>query len=121
MPSSASDLEITPLVPGEAIGAFTCGDGALDDFLTTDAHRLQQNHAVKTYLARRVETGAEVLGFVSLMTDPLCLGSEFVHRPCIKRKPRSSRTRVFLEREKGFVVERSEPRAPQGAPPSTEG
>lgn len=56
MPSSASDLEITPLVPGEAIAAFTCGDADLDDFLATDAHRLQQNHAVKTYLARRDAT-----------------------------------------------------------------
>jgi ribosomal protein S18 acetylase RimI-like enzyme len=73
MPSPASDLEIIPLVPGEGLGAFTCGDADLDDFLATDAYRLQEHHAVRTYLARRVETGAEVLGFVSLMTDAVKL------------------------------------------------
>jgi ribosomal protein S18 acetylase RimI-like enzyme len=73
MPSPASDLEITPLTPGEDIGAFTCGDADIDDFLATDAHRLQRHHAVSTYLARRVATGADVLGFVSLMTDAVKL------------------------------------------------
>lgn len=71
-----SDLEITPLVPGEATHSFSCGDPDLDDFFANDAHRLQRSHTVQTYLARHVETGAKILGFVSLMTDAVRLQTQ---------------------------------------------
>jgi GNAT superfamily N-acetyltransferase len=69
----ASEIEILPLGSGESASPFTCGDADLDDFLAHDAERLQQSHAVQTYLARCVETGPKVLGFVSLMTDAVKL------------------------------------------------
>ena len=61
-------LEIRP-VDGqdtETARGFSCGDDDLDDFLRTDAVRLQAQNVVRTYVALYE---GEIVGYVALLTD----------------------------------------------------
>jgi ribosomal protein S18 acetylase RimI-like enzyme len=72
------DLEILPLTAADALNLeeFSCDDDDLNDFVRTDALRLQNEHATQCYLARRESTGARVLGYVALLTDAVLLESK---------------------------------------------
>jgi ribosomal protein S18 acetylase RimI-like enzyme len=54
----------------EDLGAFRSGDADLDDFLRTDALRLQAAGTARTYLAR--DQGV-LVGFVSVLSDSVIL------------------------------------------------
>jgi GNAT superfamily N-acetyltransferase len=65
-------LVIRALVPSDAdaLASFTCGDDDLDDFLRTEALRIQELNVVRTFLG--VYEG-EVVGFASILTDAVVL------------------------------------------------
>jgi hypothetical protein len=78
-PLDLSLLEVRLLEPGDAAAAaaFTCGDAEpspedadLDDFLRSDALRLQEAHIVRTFVALYDE---KLVGFISLMSDAIVL------------------------------------------------
>ena len=52
--------------------AFSCGDDDLDDFLRSDAWRLQQQRVATSYLAFSAD-GREVLGYVTILADGINL------------------------------------------------
>jgi ribosomal protein S18 acetylase RimI-like enzyme len=75
-----SHLEILRLEPEDVVRAteFSCGtsdeDEDLNDFLRSDALRLQARNIVTTFVAYYGEVGAGVLiGYVSLLTDTIKL------------------------------------------------
>lgn len=61
------EIEITSF-SNEAVAqaGFACGDADLDDFLRSDAGRLEERGVVRTYLAWRED---ELVGYVSLIAD----------------------------------------------------
>jgi ribosomal protein S18 acetylase RimI-like enzyme len=61
-------LEIRPLAAADAEAArgFSCGDEDLDDFLRTDAIRLQEQNVVRSFSA--VYEG-DLVGYVALLVD----------------------------------------------------
>jgi ribosomal protein S18 acetylase RimI-like enzyme len=65
-------LEIRPLDEAYLASTekFSCGDEDLDDFLRTDALRLQRHNIVRTFVAFY---DAVLVGFVSLMNDAIVL------------------------------------------------
>lgn len=68
-------LKIRPLVPdedAEAVTAFSCGDDDLDDFLRTDASRLQDQSVVRTFVAFYE---GHLVGYVALLADAITLKS----------------------------------------------
>ena len=73
-PVNPVPLTIRPLAREdvEAAVAFSCGDDDLDDFLRTDAMRLQDQSAVRTFLA--IYEG-EIVGYIALLADAVTLKS----------------------------------------------
>src|SRR4051812_5023862 len=67
-PIEPTYLQIRPLTDEgiEASAAFSCGDPDLDDFLRTDAMRLQQQNVVRTFVALYE---AQLVGYVTLLVD----------------------------------------------------
>lgn len=74
LPIDRSKLEILPLAEedAEAARGFSCGDPDLDDFLRTDAARLQAQNVVRTFVAFYDE---QLVGYVALLTDAVELKS----------------------------------------------
>ena len=62
-------------------GDFSCGDEDLDDFIRSDASRLQSLNVARTYVAR---VGDTLCGYVSLMADAIVLKAN--ERKKIKHK-----------------------------------
>jgi GNAT superfamily N-acetyltransferase len=54
----------------ELVATFSSGDGDLDDFLRTDALRLQHHHVARTYLAL---LDAGLIGYMTLLADAVVL------------------------------------------------
>ncbi len=64
-------LVIRPLVSSDAdVAVFTCGDDDLDDFLQTEALRLQQLNVVRTFVAIYER---ELAGYASILADAVVL------------------------------------------------
>lgn len=61
-------LDIRPLDLAERLPEFSCGDSDLDNFLRDDAARLQEQGAVKVYLAF---SGSDLVGYVALLADSI--------------------------------------------------
>jgi GNAT superfamily N-acetyltransferase len=55
----------------DLLAPFTAGDHDLDDFLKSDAWRLQELNVVKTYLA--LYQGEGLVGYISLLADAVVL------------------------------------------------
>ena len=77
MPSNRSGLDRAKLTIErlqkdsiEDFAAFSCGDDDLDDFIRSDALRLQELSVARTYVARHE---AHACGYVTLMTDAVVL------------------------------------------------
>lgn len=73
-PINPTLLRIRPLAieDADASRAFTCGDDDLDDFLRTDAMRLQQHNVVRTSVALY---DGRLVGYVALLADAVTLKS----------------------------------------------
>jgi GNAT superfamily N-acetyltransferase len=54
----------------QVLAAFTCGEPDLDDFLRTDALRLQAHRVARTYLAF---LDRELVGYMALLSDAVVL------------------------------------------------
>lgn len=67
-PIDRAQLEIRGLTHEDAaiVCRFTCGDDDLDDFLRTDAMRLQEQNVVRTFLAFYKST---LVGYIALLAD----------------------------------------------------
>lgn len=63
-------LRLLDLTDEPLIATFTCGDVDLDDFLRTDAIRLQEQHVASTYLAFFEE---QLVGYMTLLADAVIL------------------------------------------------
>lgn len=62
-------LDVTEAPP---VGAFSCGDPDLDDFICSDASRLQAEHVARTYL---VYADVRMVGYFTLVSDAIRLTS----------------------------------------------
>lgn len=71
-PLDRRQLTILPLTDALAAGFadFSCGDEDLDDFIRSDALRLQSLNVARTYVA---QVGDMLCGYVSLMADAIVL------------------------------------------------
>jgi ribosomal protein S18 acetylase RimI-like enzyme len=69
---SAEDLKVRVLTAadGPQLAAFTCGEADLDDFVRSDALRLQSHRVARTYLAFY---GVELVGYATLLADSIVL------------------------------------------------
>lgn len=69
---TAEDLKVRLLgaADASAVATFTCGEEDLDDFLRSDALRLQAHRVARTYLAF-IET--ELVGYMTLLADAVVL------------------------------------------------
>lgn len=69
-----AQLEVRPLSLQDrpSIDGFSCSDADLDDFVRSDAFRLQAGNIVQTYLAFY---GGTVAGYVSLLSDAIVLAT----------------------------------------------
>lgn len=69
---SAEQLSVRSLVPADtaALVSFSCGAADLDDFLRSDALRLQRQRVVHTFLAFFETT---LVGYMSMLADAVVL------------------------------------------------
>lgn len=69
---TAEQLIVRVLGAGDAslVQTFTCGEADLDDFVRTDALRLQTHGVVRCYLAF---FGAELVGYMAVLSDAIVL------------------------------------------------
>jgi GNAT superfamily N-acetyltransferase len=69
---TATSLRVRALAAedAEAVDGFVCGDVDLDDFLRTDALRLQRHHVARTYLAF---LDGQLVGYMTLLADAVGL------------------------------------------------
>ena len=69
-----ANFELALLEPSdrEMCRGFDCGDNDLNDFLATDALRLQEQNVARTYLALEPGSG-RVAGYCTLLSDSLHL------------------------------------------------
>ena len=69
-----SKLAVSSLTSADSgdLAAFSSGDHDIDDFLKSDALRLERLHVARTYLAW-YGSSPELVGYVSLMADAIVL------------------------------------------------
>lgn len=69
---TSEDLKVRCIVAEDVplLTTFTCGEADLDDFLRSDALRLQTHRVARTYLAFY---GADVIGYMTLLADAVVL------------------------------------------------
>jgi GNAT superfamily N-acetyltransferase len=69
---TAEQLRVRSVADADAplLAAFTCGEPDLDDFVRSDALRLQAHRVVRTYLAFHE---SELVGYMALLTDAVVL------------------------------------------------
>jgi GNAT superfamily N-acetyltransferase len=69
---TAEELKVRLLADADApsVTSFTCGNADLDDFLRSDALRLQTHRVVRTYLAF---FEGELVGYMALLSDAIVL------------------------------------------------